>query len=152
MLTATEPFYSATYDYRLGETAIAIAIAFEDYCLINRETMPQDHPCRPCEVTVAKWVENVGAGERRATAWCLAALAEKVWMVLSEDDRDAITWDWDFIPTFVLYGVNYWLTMQENCNRNPKAVLGDLLDGVKKHNDYHGNTSSDWPNPLEYAL
>ena len=152
MLVATEPFYSAVHGYKLGETAMAIVLAFDEYTLLARENLPVDHPNRANEITVSKWVVDAGAAERRATAWCLAQLAESVWMTLSEDDRGTITWDWDFIPTFVLYGVNYWLTMQENYNRNPKAVLGDLLDGVKKHNDYHGNTSSDWPNPLEYAL
>jgi hypothetical protein len=105
--TMTKP-ETITTNYLVIETAMAACCVLEDTQLLIGSTLPDDHPYKEAEQQMAKYCEDYGSRGRRSAAWALAPLIESVWAIMPEEDRDgAICWDFEFVPEFMLYCLNF---------------------------------------------
>jgi hypothetical protein len=97
-----------TTNYLVIETAMAAYAVLEDTRLIVGTTLPDDHPYKVAEQEMVEYCETFGAGGMRRSAWDMAALIESVWSIMPETDRDGmICWDFEFVPEFMLYCLNF---------------------------------------------
>jgi len=95
-------------NYLVIETAMAAYAVLEDTRLLVGTTLPDDHPYKEAEKQMTQWCEDYGAAGMRRAAWEMAALIESVWSIMPEDDRDgAICWDFEFVPEFMLYCLDF---------------------------------------------
>ncbi|MCP1757791.1 hypothetical protein [Bradyrhizobium elkanii] len=95
-------------NYLVIETAMAAYAVLEDTRLLIGATLPDDHPFKDAERQMSKYCDDYGAGGMRRAAWEMASLIESVWNGMTEDERDgAICWDFEFVPEFMLYCLNF---------------------------------------------
>lgn len=115
-------------NYLVIETAMAAYSVLEDTMLAFGETLPDDHPYKDAEQEMVKWCAYYGAAGRRSQAWRLAPLIESVWSIMKEDDRDGmICWDFEFVPEFMLYCLNF--TKEED--------VQPVVEGAEKLRDLY---------------
>lgn len=124
-----------TYALDIVETAIALFSAFDEYTLLAYVGLPVDHPGKPQEITLRNAREQFGTAESRMACIELAEICEATWLALSEDERDEITWDFEFCPSFIHYCVN-WHDRLETINANPADLAQRYRDAVKAHEAY----------------
>jgi hypothetical protein len=97
-----------TTNYLIIETALAAYAVLEDTRLIIGTTLPDDHPYKAAEQQMTQYGEDFGAGGMRRAAWEMAPIIESVWAIMPENDRDGtICWDFEFVPEFMLYCLNF---------------------------------------------
>lgn len=95
-------------NYLVIETAMAAYAVLEDTRLLIGTTLPDDHPFKDAERQMSKYCDDYGAGGMRRAAWEMASLIESVWNGMTEDEKDgAICWDFEFVPEFMLYCLNF---------------------------------------------
>lgn len=95
-------------NYLVIETAMAAYAVLEDTRLLIGTTLPDDHPYKEAERQMTQYGEDYGAAGMRRAAWEMAALIESVWSIMPEADRDGmICWDFEFVPEFMLYCLNF---------------------------------------------
>lgn len=107
-----------TYTFDIVETAMMLFSAFDEYTLRDFTGLPVDHPAKASEITVRNKREELGTASSRMACIQLSEICEATWLSLSEDERDCITWDWEFCPAFILHCVN-WHDLQETINAKP---------------------------------
>ena len=130
-----------SYSYDLVETAIALFSAFDDYTLNARQDLPRNHPGRPSEISARNAREALGAAASRAICIELADICEKTWLAIPEDERDALTWDWEFCPEFILYCVN-WHDTAETLAADPADLVQRWRDALAAHEAYSKGASA----------
>jgi hypothetical protein len=97
-----------TTNYLVIETAMAAYAVLEDTRLLVGATLPDDHPFKDAERQMSQYCEDYGARGMRWAAWQMAPLIESVWSGMTEDEKDgAICWDFEFVPEFMLYCLNF---------------------------------------------
>ena len=97
-----------TTNYLVIETAMAAYAVLEDTRLLIGETLPDDHPFKDAERQMSQYCDDYGAAGLRRAAWEMAELIESVWSGMTEDEKDgAICWDFEFVPQFMLYCLNF---------------------------------------------
>ena len=90
------------------ETAMVVYQVLEDTRLHANVTLPDNHPLKQRELTMPEWCDNFGSATIRDQSWQIAPKIEECWRGMTEDERDgAITWDWEFVPEFLLYCVDF---------------------------------------------
>ncbi|TYO65472.1 hypothetical protein FXV83_16180 [Bradyrhizobium hipponense] len=95
-------------NYLIIETAMAAYAVLEDTRLIVGTTLPDDHPYKEAEQQMAQYCEDYGARGMRWAAWQMAPIIESVWAIMPEADRDGmICWDFEFVPEFMIYCLNF---------------------------------------------
>lgn len=95
-------------NYLVIETAMAAYAVLEDTRLLIGTTLPDDHPFKEAEQQMSQYCEDYGARGMRWAAWQMAPLIESVWNGMTEDEKDgAICWDFEFVPEFMLYCLNF---------------------------------------------
>jgi hypothetical protein len=97
-----------TTNYLIIETAMAAYAVLEDTRLIVGTTLPDDHPYKAAEQQMAQYCEDYGARGMRWAAWKMAPVIESVWSTMPAEDQDGmICWDFEFVPEFMLYCLNF---------------------------------------------
>lgn len=95
-------------NYLVIETAMAAYAVLEDTRLLIATTLPDDHPFKEAERKMSEYCDDYGARGMRWAAWQIAPLIESVWSGMTEDEKDgAICWDFEFVPEFMLYCLNF---------------------------------------------
>lgn len=77
-------------DFSLMETALAI---YDEFISRPRAGDGDD--------AIQQWRDDNGMAALRALAIGLAPAFERVWNALSPQQRDSVTWDWEFVPALV---------------------------------------------------
>ena len=117
-----------TTNYLVIETAMAVCCVLDDTQLLFGNTLPDDHPYKEAEQQMAQYCEDYGARGRRSAAWALAPLIESVWAIMKEEDRDGmICWDFEFVPEFMLYCLNF----------NDGEDVKPVVEGAEKLRDLY---------------
>jgi hypothetical protein len=146
-----ETMRATDYTFDEVEAAIMLFSAVDEYnTLISNEGLPRQHPNKPCEKSVRRFRENMGCAETRRVCIALAPLCEAVWLAIPEDERDGITWDWEFVPAFVLFCVNWHHWQDTRDNASTEDLLRLYPEGTARSAAF--NEPGDVGSALEAAV